>query len=192
MAYEGLNVPQISVICCLSHIRSVPWLEQCFARANRIAARKNDAVVYAPADWAFRKAVSMIEREQLTPLNNPEGQEELFITGKSEQREGNGELKPWIIPVKSTANIAGSVSKMEPQIELPPCAPSEAEKILRKNINSVITQFLDRQPHGNKQAHQRMLYRRMRLVCEKPVKDMNQSDLEKVWLWVKREYGVQK
>jgi superfamily II DNA or RNA helicase len=191
MAYEGLNVPQISVICCLSHIRSVPWLEQCFARANRIAPGKDYAVVYAPADWDFRKAVQMIEREQLTPLNNPEGQEELFTAGKIEQREGDGEAKPWIIPVRSTANIAGSNSDIEPQGELPPCAPSEAEKIIRKNINSIITQFLERQSHGNKQTHQRMLYRRMRLVCEKPVKDMNQSELEKVWIWVKKEYGIE-
>jgi superfamily II DNA or RNA helicase len=188
MAYEGLNVPQISVICCLSHIRSVPWLEQCFARANRIAPCKNHAVVYAPVDWAFKKAVQMIEREQLTPLNNPEGQEELFTSGKPEQREGTGDAKPWIIPVKSTANIAGSVSEMEPQIGLPPCAPSEAEKILRKNINSVITQFLDRQSHGNKQAHQRMLYRRMKLICNKPIAEMKQQELEAIWLWVKKEY----
>lgn len=90
MAYEGLNVPEISVICCLSHIRSVPWLEQCFARANRTAPGKREAVVYAPADWAFKKAVRMIEAEQLTPLNNPEGQEELFTVGGQEEREGGG------------------------------------------------------------------------------------------------------
>ena len=62
MAYEGLNVPEIAVVCCLSHIRSVPWLEQCFARANRMAVGKEKAVIYAPADWAFRKVVKMIER----------------------------------------------------------------------------------------------------------------------------------
>jgi hypothetical protein len=190
MAYEGLNVPQISVICCLSHIRSTPWLEQCFARANRIAPCKDHAVVYAPADWAFRKAVRMIEKEQLTPLNNPAGQEELFTGGKQEQGEGNGEARPWIIPVSSKANIAG-IDEPEPQVELPPCSPSEAEKILRKNINGIISRFIDRKSPGNKQAHTRMLYRRLRLVCEKPVKDMNQGELEKVWLWVKREYGGQ-
>jgi superfamily II DNA or RNA helicase len=190
MAYEGLNVPEISVICCLSHIRSVPWLEQCFARANRVRPMKPRSVVYAPADWAFKKAIRMIEREQLTPLNNPEEQEELFTAGKKEQPEGNGEARPWIIPVSSKANIAGA-SEMEAQIELPPCSPSEAEKILRKNINAIISHFVDRQSPGNKQAHSRMLYRRMRLVCGKPVKDMNQSELEKVWLWVKREYGGQ-
>jgi superfamily II DNA or RNA helicase len=191
MAYEGLNVPEISVICCLSHIRSVPWLEQCFARANRVSPGKPHPVIFAPADWAFKKAVRMIEREQLTPLNNPEGQSELFTNGKKEQHDGNGDARPWIIPVSSKASIAGT-SEPEAQAELPPCSPSEAEKILRKNINSVITQFLDRQPHGNKQAHQRMLYRRMRLVCEKQVKDMKQGELEKVWLWVKREYDSHK
>jgi hypothetical protein len=185
MAYEGLNVPQISVICCLSHIRSVPWLEHCFARANRIAPCKNDAVVYAPADWAFKKAVRMIEKEQLTPLNNPDGQQELL--SKGEQREGGGEEKPWVIPVSSKANIAGT-DDPAPQRELPPCSPSKAEKILRKNINSVISQFLDKQHHGNKQAHSKILYRRLRLVCAKPVADMNIKELTDVWLWVKKEY----
>jgi superfamily II DNA or RNA helicase len=186
MAYEGLNVPQISVICCLSHIRSVPWLEQCFARGNRIAPMKDRAVIYAPADWAFKKAIKMIEAEQLVPLENPEVQQELL---SEEQREGGGKQRPWIIPVSSRADIGNSDSV--PGVDHPPCSPSEAEKILRKNINGIISRFLDRQSPGNKQAHSRMLYRRLRLVCEKPVKDMNQGELEKVWLWVKREYGGQ-
>ena len=186
MAYEGLNVPQITTICCLSHIRSVPWLEQCFARANRIACGKGRAVVIAPADWQFKKAIRMIEREQLVPLENPDGQQELLSGG--EQREGGGTQRPWIIPVSSKADIAG-IGEASPQMELPPCSPSEAEKILRKNINSIITAFLDRQTPGSKQAHSRMLYRRLRLVCEKPVKDMSQGELEKVWIWVRKEYG---
>jgi len=95
MAYEGLNVPEIAVVCCLSHIRSVPWLEQCFARANRMAVGKEKAVIYAPADWAFRKAVKMIEREQLVPLENPDSQKELLRmadrnAGKAAARPGRG------------------------------------------------------------------------------------------------------
>jgi superfamily II DNA or RNA helicase len=187
MAYEGLNVPEISVICCLSHIRSVPWLEQCFARANRIACGKDRAIVIAPADWSFKKAVRMIEKEQLTPLNNSEGQQELL--SKGEQGECGGEAKPWIIPLSSRANLDGS-AVAPPPLDLPPCSPSDAEKILRKNINGVITTFINRQLHGNKQAHQKMLYRRMKLVCTKPVADMNQKELEKVWLWLRKEYGV--
>jgi hypothetical protein len=189
MAYEGLNVPEISVICCLSHIRSVPWLEQCFARGNRIAPGKDTAVVYAPADWAFKKAVKMIETEQLVPLENPEGQQELLSKDKPEEKEGQGGEKPWIIPIGSRAHLGGEPGNV-PMADLAPCSPSEAEKILRKNINDVIKTFLDRKPHGSKLAHQKMLYRRMRLVCEKPVSDMNQKELEKVWIWVRKEYTV--
>jgi hypothetical protein len=29
----------------------------------------------------------------------------------------------------------------------------------------------------------------MRLVCGKPVKDMNQSELERVWIWARKEYS---
>jgi superfamily II DNA or RNA helicase len=188
MAYEGLNVPQITVICCLSHIRSVPWLEQCFARGNRIAPMKDTAIVYAPADWAFKKAVKMIEAEQLVPLENPEGQQELLPKGRTEEREGGGGEKPWIIPIGSRAHLAGELETAS-MIDPPPCSPSDAEKILRKNINSVITAFLGNKPHGSKLAHSKMLYRRMKLLCEKPVKDMNQKELEKVWIWVRKEYG---
>jgi superfamily II DNA or RNA helicase len=187
MAYEGLNVPQISVICCLSHIRSVPWLEQCFARANRIAPCKDTAIVYAPADWAFKKAVRMIEKEQLTPLTNPDGQQEM-LSGNAQDREGNGGAKPWIIPIGSKAHLAGEAAPV-PHPDLPLCSPSDAEKILRKNISKQIQIFIDKQNHGNKQAYQKMIYRRMRLICAKPVKDMNQKELEKVWLFVRKEYG---
>jgi superfamily II DNA or RNA helicase len=186
MAYEGLNVPEIAVICCLSHIRSVPWLEQCFARANRKYPMKEKALVFAPADWAFKKAVRMIEQEQFVPLSNSDNQQELI--SQAEPREGDGEGRPWIIPVSSMAKHYRAEDAPEP-VDHPPCSPSEAEKILRKNINGTITAFLDRTAHGNKQAHSKMLYRRMKLVCNKPVAEMNQYELEKVWIWVRKEYG---
>jgi len=52
MAYEGLSVPEITHIACLTQIRSVPWLEQMQARANRRAPGKTGAWVYAPEDAA--------------------------------------------------------------------------------------------------------------------------------------------
>lgn len=187
MAYEGLNVPEVSVICCLSHIRSVPWLEQCFARANRLAHGKARAVVFAPADWAFKKAVGMIRREELVPLSD--GQQELFggDEGNSEGK-GGGQEKPWIIPLSSSAEGA-EIGGNEPKPELPPCAPSEAEKILRKNINGIITAYLEQVNPGSKQMYSKMLYRRMRLVVAKPVSEMTGKELEKVWIWIRREYG---
>lgn len=184
MAYEGLNVPEVSVICCLSHIRSVPWLEQCFARANRLASGKKRAVVFAPADWAFKKAVGMIKREELVPLSD--GQQELSIG--NEKATGNGSARPWIIPLSSSAEAGNGVEK-ESFVGLPPCPPSEAEKILRKNINGIITGYLENVNAGSKQVYSRMLYRRMRLLVQKPVADMTVRELEKVWIWLRREYG---
>lgn len=188
MAYEGLNVPEVAVICCLSHIRSVPWLEQCFARANRLAPGKNRAVVFAPADWAFRKAVGMIKREELVPLSD--GQQELFSGEEREAGNGGGQARPWIIPLSSIAETDGKPTAVEAaRAELPPCAPSEAEKILRKNISSIIQGFLATVPPGNRQTHSKMLYRRLRLVVAKPVAEMTLGELEKTWMWLRREYG---
>ena len=190
MAYEGLNVPEVACICCLSHIRSVPWLEQCFARANRLALGKKRAVCFAPADWAFKKAVGMIKREELVPLSD--GQQELF--GGEEKRgeeNGSGNARPWIIPLSSSAEGANN-TMAEKKAELPPCPPSEMEKILRKNINGIISSYLATVNNGSKQAYSRMLYRRLRLVVPKPVSEMTGKELEKAWIWLRREYGGDK
>ena len=188
MAYEGLNVPEVAVICCLSHIRSVPWLEQCFARANRLALGKKRAIVFAPADWAFKKAVGMIKREELVPLSD--GQNELF-GGDEEESEGtgNGQARPWIIPLSSSAEGTDGGNRVDIKPDLPPCPPSEMEKILRKNINGIINDYLASLRPGMKQTYSRMLYRRMRLVVAKPVSEMTGKELEKVWIWLRREYG---
>lgn len=189
MAYEGLNVPEVACICCLSHIRSVPWLEQCFARANRLAPGKTRAICFAPADWAFKKAVGMIRREELVPLSD--GQQELALGGGRNESNGSGNARPWIIPLSSSAEGAdGTAAEKKP--ELPPCPPSEMEKILRKNISGIISAYLDGVNNGSKQVYSKMLYRRMRLVVPKPVSEMNGRELEKVWIWLRREYGVDK
>jgi hypothetical protein len=134
----------------------------------------------------------MIETEQLAPLNNPEGQRELIPENTDEQREGKGGAKPWIIPLNSRAELVArefTEDSPAPPDLMPWFPPSEAEKILRKNINGIITAFLDKQAAGNKMARSKLLYRRMRDVCGKPVAEMNQSELEKIWLWTRKEYG---
>lgn len=186
MAYEGLNVPEVSVICCLSHIRSVPWLEQCFARANRLAPGKKSAVVFAPADWNFKKAVKMIKNEELVPLSD--GQGELFGAEKKGEGSGTGQARPWIIPLSSTAEGAEG-NRIEIKPDLPPCTPSEMEKILRKNINAIIEGYLATVRPGSKQSYSRMLYRRLRLIVQKSISEMTGKELEKIWIWLKKEYG---
>ncbi len=68
MAYEGLDVPQITHIACLTNIRSKPWLEQCFARANRKYDGKISGVIYGPDDPLFVEIVEYIKAEQLAVI----------------------------------------------------------------------------------------------------------------------------
>lgn len=188
MAYEGLNVPEITHICCLTHIRSMPWLEQCFARANRLAPGKTRAVVFAPADHMFKKAIRMIERDELVPLANPDEQMELS-PAQEKRGEGTGEARPWIIPTGSTAYVDGAPVPEAVKLDIPPCSPSEAEKILRKNIQAVMTEIVGNTAHGSKSGIEQILRRRMRLQVAKPIAEMNTKELEKIYVWI---MGVKK
>jgi superfamily II DNA or RNA helicase len=79
MAYEGLDVPDITHIACLTRYRSKPWLEQCFARAVRTAPGKQCGYIFAPDDPLLNQVVKAIRDEQdglakdIDPLDKPTG-----------------------------------------------------------------------------------------------------------------------
>jgi len=106
MAYEGLNIPAISHIICLTRIRSVPWIEQMTARANRIdpAAGSYDEQtghIFAPADPLFKQVMKKIEAEQL-PVMQFRLSSLRSTSGESE--DGGFRLEPapgGIIPLSS-------------------------------------------------------------------------------------------
>lgn len=80
MAYEGLDVPAVSHLICLTRIRSTPWIEQMVARAVRIDPNAGPyenqvAHVFCPDDPLFREIVKKIEREQ-TPFVKPKLEKE--------------------------------------------------------------------------------------------------------------------
>ena len=64
MAYEGMDVPGISHVICLTGIRSKPWLEQCFSRAARIFPGKTHGYIWVPDDPLFRTVYDRIMSEQ--------------------------------------------------------------------------------------------------------------------------------
>lgn len=98
MAYEGLDVPAISHIACLTNIRSLEWIIQMAARAVRIdnAAgpyEAQQAFIFAPKDRIFLELKAQIDAEQLAAAK---------ISEKKEQKESvNGELFPGM-GIKST------------------------------------------------------------------------------------------
>jgi len=77
MAYEGLDVPEITHLACLTRIRSVPWIEQMFARAWRAAPGKKVAYAFVPSDALMMEVVDRIRAEQEAvvrePVNEPGG-----------------------------------------------------------------------------------------------------------------------
>lgn len=73
MAYEGLDVPDCKTLICLTDTRSIPWLEQAFARVTRvdykavaagITYEQQRASIYVPDDPKMRAIVDYFEDEQ--------------------------------------------------------------------------------------------------------------------------------
>jgi superfamily II DNA or RNA helicase len=62
MAYEGMDVPPITHIACLTHIRARPWIEQMLARATRYDQgagpwEHQRAWIFAPDDKLFQEVM---------------------------------------------------------------------------------------------------------------------------------------
>jgi superfamily II DNA or RNA helicase len=76
MAYEGLDVPAITHVACLTNIRSKPWLEQSWARAARVDREAGDlkktGLIYLPDDQLATKCVQDIIAEQQPILRERE------------------------------------------------------------------------------------------------------------------------
>lgn len=110
MAYEGLDVPAVTHIACLTHIRSAPWIEQMVTRSARVD-RGNGALdydhqlgfIYAPDDRLFQECIARIKAEQEPFLK--ERQEKLrseSSSSGSEQKESKTFANA-IIPLLSAA-----------------------------------------------------------------------------------------
>jgi len=111
MAYEGLSIPAVSHIVCLTRVRSTPWIEQMTARANRIDPNggpyeRQFGYVFAPSDPLFKDIVSRIETEQLAAIEDGE-------SGKRQQRErAGGDLFGGLLGPQAPGGITPLSSQM--------------------------------------------------------------------------------
>lgn len=64
MAYEGLDVPALTHLACLTLYRSKPWIYQCFARVWRKTEGKEAGYIFTPDDPLMREVVEEIKIEQ--------------------------------------------------------------------------------------------------------------------------------
>lgn len=105
MAYEGLDVPAITHVACLTHIRSVPWLEQSWARAARVDRKagelKSLGLIFIPDDQLARQCVEKIITEQEVVLKEKE-QNERKSSGASNEENSNFQRNNSIIPLNSS------------------------------------------------------------------------------------------
>lgn len=191
MAYEGLSVPAITHIACLTHIRSVPWLEQCFARANRTAPGKMAGFVYGPADSRFMEAINSIELEQASALQD--AQCRFDTTGSvPEGEEVQGPGRPGIRPIGSQAYRSDGM-EIEPPIELHDggMTPRQAELLLRQQIARHIEIRLSKARSGSKSAYSKIIHAQLKeLVGEKAREDCSVEELTRQWAFLKERWPV--
>lgn len=82
MAHEGLDVPAVSHLICLTNVRSEPWIVQAFGRATRMNYRaglpweRQQAFIYVPDDEDMRVIIDRLMSEQLSAWKDPKERKE--------------------------------------------------------------------------------------------------------------------
>jgi len=193
MAYEGLNIPEVSHVICLTRIRSVPWIEQMTARANRIdpaAGPYNEQIghIFAPADPLFKQVMKKIEAEQAPVMQERSSR---FPSSRGESEDGGSgfHLEPapgGITPLSSA--MTGKREMLMGQREIPLTTEktaSEQEAELREAIDSHLGRFA----YANRYMKQKLNTD----VCRhfgKPRAQMTIKELEKCLKHVQTTYPL--
>ncbi|WP_022667897.1 DEAD/DEAH box helicase [Desulfospira joergensenii] len=153
MAYEGLDVPPVTHICCLTHIRSTPWIEQMVARGVRIDKGAGPyefqrCHVFAPKDDLFVEIMDRIRKEQTPRLKKGSKPEESEFEKAQIPGDGSGTIGPDITPLGSSLTdrsehfigLDGVI--IQEQAELPLMdTVSERETKLRQKIAKHINSY---------------------------------------------------
>jgi len=180
MAYEGLSVKPVSVIAALTGIRSIPWLEQMFARGNRIwGSWKKHCTIFLPNDIRIIKAINIIKSEQLVAI----GEQREAQGERDPDFIPEGESEPWINPLNSNAD-----HHQEYTPDLSFITPSTQEEILKKEIRNIKEHVLSGKSQGAQLIATKIFYKRARLVCDKTLDLMTLPELTKVWMKLREYY----
>lgn len=145
ICYEGLDVPAITHIACLTNIRSTPWLDQALARAVRVDPlagpyETQQAYVFAPKDKMFLTVKAELEAEQLVAIQQK--QSSRFTPSREGKEDGGFRLEPapgGIIPLSSA--MTGKREMVMGATVIPEKTASEQEAELREAIDSHIGRF---------------------------------------------------
>lgn len=186
MCSEGLDVPPLTHIVCLTHVRSVPWIEQLVARAVRVDPEagpygSQTAFVFAPDDFLFREVVNQIRAEQIPFAVTPE---ERGGNGGN----GNGEKRPAINPldgqITDTREVALGQIPDGWTYEAPKTIKEREEEVLRR-IEMHVRKF----SFDNRYKPQR-ISREIKEHFGKSRRHMTLVELEACLMFVRRMYPI--
>lgn len=193
MAYEGLDVPAVTHIACLTHIRSRPWIEQMIARATRFdpgagAWEEQTAFVYVPDDKLICSIIARMQDDQLTAVKKASEQDENQLENTPplppEERNritplgSSGEGRRWS-RVGPSLQPAGAPMKAMP-------TPSQQEATLREQIQDTCRQ-IDSMYFDRKWGETN---RRVMKTFSRSRADMRLSELQQVVKWLEYYYPL--
>lgn len=188
MCYEGLDVPSISHIACLTNIRSVPWIEQMVARAVRIDPfggpyETQCGYVFCPDDRLMQDVVARIESEQASILGPKEKKRKLTMVDE----DLFGAKLPGITPLSSqvTGQKVHAITAMP--IEDAPRTNSEIETDTLGQIESHIRQFSFQNRYNPKKINWELM-----MQFGKSRRDMTIPELKKVLAYCKANLPLAK
>ena len=146
MAYEGMNVPQITHLILLTNIRSVPYLEQCFARANRVdphsfAGSWDDqfAHVFVPHDKLIDRVIAEIMADQEAVALE-------IDVGSSSARGATYGRRSDVIPIASSVSGITTLNPDELTTvplgdEVSTLTPKQRSDILKAEITTLVSMW---------------------------------------------------
>ena len=189
MCYEGLDVPAISHIACLTNIRSLPWISQMVARAVRIDPlagpyETQTAYVFAPKDRLFLECKEQIEKDQQWARHKAEREKKESSSNEASE-PGFGLTSPGgITPLESKiTDKIGIVNLSDHRESI--MTPSETEEDLLKQIETHVNRY----GYRNRISPKRLNFE----IFEhfgKSRRDMTVPELEACLAYVKSKYSM--
>jgi len=199
MAYEGLDVPAVSHIACLTNIRSTAWITQMIARAVRIWGEwgpyeSQTGHIFAPDDKAMHETMELIQAEQLAMAKNSSDGiiEKEFEKDEEYQAPEQGSKRSPIEALEGSATGKREVDLGSHITSVSTPGPAqyiqtikEQEKEIRKQIESHIRQYAYKNRYDVKR-----LNAEIKSTFGNKRSNMSLSELKHTILYVKQNYPL--
>ena len=187
IGYEGLDVPPLTHIVCLTHIRSYPWIEQCISRAVRVDRqagpyRSQMAYVFAPDDFLFRQVVEQIRSEQISAVKDSAGEPKAG-------GNGNGGKGPGINPLEGEITGTREVSLGESIPDGAMDEPVQTVKEQEENLLHSIEVHVRKFSFDNRYKPQR-ISAEIKAYFGKSRRHMTLDELRSCLRWVRKNYPI--